>query len=222
MKESKKTTIYLQKQTADVAQSSCVLSCLVSVLFSGTSLTKKGLQKLFFSFSVFGEFLNHLPNRNAFIVLETNTHGTGMNAFCANTHRRLHCMHSVVRVCPDYTYHNHTIIAWKTKMYYGQFLGHTSPLKAHKKLKTSRNVTDQQSSHLVCLIFAKTVCFSSYAWQIRRKKMNKIGIFVIGFLTVLKVSETNRADLALEQQRKYMQFVNFLNSSASFFVRAAN
>ena len=52
----------------------------------------------------------------------------------------------------------------------------------------------------------KKVYFSRYAWlrrkkeerRRRRKKMNKIESFVFGFSTVLKVSRTNRVDLALE------------------------
>ena len=34
-----------------------------------------------------------------------------------------------------------------------------------------------------------------------RKKMNKIEVFVFGFLTLLKVSETYQADLAIEWLR---------------------
>ena len=41
-----------------------------------------------------------------------------------------------------------------------------------------------------------------YAWQERKKKernkTNKIEILVFGFLTLLKVSGTNRVDLALD------------------------
>ena len=99
----------------------------------------------------------------------------------------------------DYTRHAHTIIAWKAKKRthereatFEQFLGHNSPLVAHTKLKTSRNVTGEQGSRLVCVIFAYTVYFSSYTSgrrkkeEERRKKMDKIEIFVFGFLQLEK------------------------------------
>ena len=44
--------------------------------------------------------------------------------------------------------------------------------------------------------------------------MNKFEIFTFGFSPLIKVSGTNRVDIALEEQRKVA--CNFFNSSASF------
>ena len=48
---------------------------------------------------------------------------------------------------------------------------------------------------MVRLIFAKIVYFLGYAC--RRRKMNKIVIFKFGFLELVKVSQTNRADFGI-------------------------
>ena len=48
---------------------------------------------------------------------------------------------------------------WEREATQGQFLGCNSPLIAHTKLKTSMNVTGQQSSRLVYLIFTKIAYF---------------------------------------------------------------
>ena len=64
--------------------------CLVSVLFSGSSLTEMKLQKNFSQFFVLFQGFSKPPSKqktNTFIVLETNTFVAGMNVFCTSDER---------------------------------------------------------------------------------------------------------------------------------------
>ena len=68
----------------------------------------------------------------------------------------------------------------------GCFLAVALQLQLIHRPKPEKEDVRQQSSRLVCIIFACAVQFLSYACQKRRKKQNKIDIFMFGLLDLVK------------------------------------